>query len=64
MVKLIGKIKNSSELIRTINEILKMLIKEKNVTFIFFRDPTGEERLNVKFEPGELRDAARTFEEG
>ncbi|XP_049880447.1 uncharacterized protein LOC126376941 [Pectinophora gossypiella] len=27
------------------------------------KDPSGEERLNVKFEPGELRDAARTFEE-
>ncbi|GBP17611.1 hypothetical protein EVAR_12316_1 [Eumeta japonica] len=27
------------------------------------KDATGEEKLNVKFEPGELRDAARTFEE-
>ncbi|CAH2059494.1 unnamed protein product, partial [Iphiclides podalirius] len=28
------------------------------------RDAKGEEKLNVKFEPGELREAARTFEEG
>ncbi|XP_041985131.1 uncharacterized protein LOC121737543 [Aricia agestis] len=27
------------------------------------KDQSGEEKLNVKFEPGELRDAARTFEE-
>nr|XP_021189931.2 uncharacterized protein LOC110375950 [Helicoverpa armigera] len=27
------------------------------------KDATGEEKLNVKFEPGELREAARTFEE-
>ncbi|XP_026754478.1 uncharacterized protein LOC113514572 [Galleria mellonella] len=27
------------------------------------RDPSGEDKLNVKFEPGELREAARTFEE-
>ncbi|KPJ03626.1 hypothetical protein RR46_04238 [Papilio xuthus] len=27
------------------------------------RDAKGEEKLNVKFEPGELREAARTFEE-
>ncbi|RVE43867.1 hypothetical protein evm_011483 [Chilo suppressalis] len=27
------------------------------------KDPSGEDRLNVKFEPGELREAARTFEE-
>lgn len=34
--------------------------------FVFFlcRDAAGEEKLNVKFEPGELREAARTFEEG
>ncbi|XP_026323117.1 uncharacterized protein LOC113232562 [Hyposmocoma kahamanoa] len=27
------------------------------------RDITGEDKINVKFEPGELKDAARTFEE-
>ncbi|KAG7297275.1 hypothetical protein JYU34_019225 [Plutella xylostella] len=27
------------------------------------KDASGEERLNVKVEPGELKDAARTFEE-
>ncbi|KAH9644669.1 hypothetical protein HF086_011838 [Spodoptera exigua] len=27
------------------------------------KDAAGEEKLNVKFEPGELREAARTFEE-
>ena len=30
----------------------------------FYRDASGEDKLNVKFEPGELREAARTFEEG
>lgn len=29
-----------------------------------YRDATGEEKLNVKFEPGELRDAAKSFAEG
>lgn len=28
------------------------------------RDASGEDKLNVKFEPGELKEAARTFEEG
>ncbi|XP_073963275.1 DUF1676 domain-containing protein Osi14 isoform X2 [Choristoneura fumiferana] len=27
------------------------------------KDASGEDKLNVKFEPGELREAARTFEE-
>ncbi|XP_063369230.1 uncharacterized protein LOC134657584 [Cydia amplana] len=27
------------------------------------KDASGEEKLNVKFEPGELKEAARTFEE-
>ncbi|KAL4708574.1 hypothetical protein ACJJTC_014182 [Scirpophaga incertulas] len=27
------------------------------------RDASGQDKLNVKFEPGELREAARTFEE-
>lgn len=35
-----------------------------NIHSFLHRDATGEEKLNVKFEPGELREAARTFEEG
>lgn len=34
------------------------------ILFAFYRDASGEDKLNVKFEPGELREAARTFEEG